>query len=112
MEERIRHDHGSLEMERSRFPWRAVAFREGGFLDKEGQVFRSDVHTNDRQSSVSGIFEVKIDNPRSKDLTGIAKASADKTRRRISRYAQIDLVFASSQRVKCQMPCSRKTFGV
>jgi hypothetical protein len=35
------------------------------------------VHTNGRQSSVSGIFEVKIDNPRGKDLTGTAKASAD-----------------------------------
>jgi hypothetical protein len=36
--------------------WSGVIF----FLDKEGQVFRSDVHTNGRQSSVSGIFEVKI----------------------------------------------------
>lgn len=36
--------------------WSGVVF----FLDKEGQVFRSDVHTNGRQSSVSGIFEVKI----------------------------------------------------
>src|SRR6266487_1319133 len=34
--------------------WSGVVF----FLDKEGQVFRSDVHTNGRQSSVSGIFEV------------------------------------------------------
>ena len=32
---------------------------------------------NGRQSSVSGIFELKIDNPASKDLTGIAKAAAD-----------------------------------
>jgi len=31
----------------------------------------------------------------------------NKTRRRISYHAQMDLVFASSQRVKCQMPCSR-----
>jgi hypothetical protein len=31
-----------------------------------------------RQSSVSGIFEVKIDNPSSKDLTGTAKTTADK----------------------------------
>ena len=53
--------------------WSGVVF----FLDKEGKVFRSDVHVNSRQSSVSGIFELKIDNPSSKDLTGIAKTSAD-----------------------------------
>ena len=32
---------------------------------------------NGRQSSVSGIFELKIDNPASKDLTGTARTSAD-----------------------------------
>jgi len=32
---------------------------------------------NGRQSSVSGIFELKIDTPSSKDLTGIAKTSSD-----------------------------------
>ena len=53
--------------------WSGVVF----FLDKEGKVFRSDVHMNGRQSSVAGIFEAKIDNPTSKDLTGTAKTSAD-----------------------------------
>ena len=53
--------------------WSGVVF----FLDKEGKVFRSDVHMNGRQSSVAGIFEPKIDNPTSKDLTGTAKTSAD-----------------------------------
>jgi hypothetical protein len=46
------------------------------FLDKEGKFFRSDVHMNGRQSSVSGIFELKIDNPSSKDLTGTANTSS------------------------------------
>jgi hypothetical protein len=32
---------------------------------------------NGRQSSVSGIFGLKIDNSSSKDLTGTAKTSAD-----------------------------------
>jgi hypothetical protein len=45
-------------------------------LEKEGQFFRSDVHMNGRQSSVSGIFELKIDNPSSKDLTGTATTTA------------------------------------
>jgi hypothetical protein len=63
--------------------WSGVVF----FLDKEGQVFRSDVHTNGRQSSISGIFEAKIDNPRSKDLTGTAKTSADE------KAAKLDAVF-------------------
>jgi hypothetical protein len=86
-----------------------------------GKLFRSDVHMNGRQSSVSGIFELKIDNPRSRDLTGTAKtnspqrvrpvADADEKEAKLdapfSRCAKVDLVFASSQRVKCQMPCSR-----
>ncbi len=32
---------------------------------------------NGRQSSVSGIFELKIGNPASKDLTGTARTTAD-----------------------------------
>lgn len=53
--------------------WSGVVF----FLDKEGKVFRSDVHMNGRQSSVAGIFEAKIDSPASKDLTGTVKTSPD-----------------------------------
>jgi hypothetical protein len=45
------------------------------FLDKEGQVFRTDVHMKDRQTAVSGIFDLKLDNPTSKELTGSATAS-------------------------------------
>jgi hypothetical protein len=43
--------------------------------EKEGKVFRSDVHMNGRQSSVSGIFDLKMEDPSSKDLTGTAKTS-------------------------------------
>jgi len=32
---------------------------------------------NGRQAGVSGIFELKIDNPSSKDLTGTAKTAAN-----------------------------------
>jgi hypothetical protein len=32
---------------------------------------------NGRQSSVSGIFQLKIDNPSSKDVTGTARTSPD-----------------------------------
>jgi hypothetical protein len=53
--------------------WSGVVF----FLDKEGQMFRSDLHMNGRQSSVAGFFELKIDNPSSKDLTGTARTNAD-----------------------------------
>jgi hypothetical protein len=42
------------------------------FLDKEGKVYRTDVHMKDRQTGVSGIFDAKLDNPTSKDLTGNA----------------------------------------
>jgi hypothetical protein len=42
------------------------------FFDKEGKVYRTDVHMKDRQTGVSGIFDAKPDNPTSKDLTGTA----------------------------------------
>ena len=42
------------------------------FFDKEGKVYRTDVHMKDRQTGVSGIFDAKLDNPSSKDLTGTA----------------------------------------
>jgi hypothetical protein len=66
MGERIRHDDGPLETERSRF------------LSRQGRkIFSSDVHMNGRQSSISGFFELKLDNAASKDLTGTARTSAD-----------------------------------
>ena len=45
------------------------------FLDKEGKVFRTDLHMKDRQTGVSGIFDLKLDNTASKDLTGSATAT-------------------------------------
>jgi len=38
---------------------------------------RTDVHTNGRQTSVAGIFDVKIDNPKSKDLSCTAKTTGN-----------------------------------
>ena len=51
--------------------WSGLAF----FVDKDGTIYRTDVHTNGRQTSVAGIFDVKIDNPKSKDLSGTAKTT-------------------------------------
>jgi hypothetical protein len=48
------------------------------FLDKEGKVFRTDVHMKDRQTSVSGIFD--LDNPTSKELTGSATVTGPEGR--------------------------------
>jgi hypothetical protein len=42
------------------------------YLDKEGKAFRTDVRMNNRWTSVSGIFAVKVDNPASKEVTGSA----------------------------------------
>ena len=50
------------------------------FLDKEGKVFRTDVHMKDRQTGVSGIFDLKLDNPASKELTGSATVTAPEGR--------------------------------
>ena len=38
---------------------------------------------NGRQSSVSGIFELKIDNPSNKDLTGNARTTAGEKRTKL-----------------------------
>lgn len=62
-----------FDMMRDGSKWSGLMF----CLDKEGNVFRSDVHMSGRQASVSGIFELKLDNPTSKDLAGTAKTSED-----------------------------------
>jgi hypothetical protein len=60
-----------FDIMRDRSKFNGIVF----FLDKEGQVFRTDVHMKDRQTAVSGIFDLKLDNPTSKDLTGSAITS-------------------------------------
>jgi hypothetical protein len=48
-------------------------------LDKEGKVFRTDVHTKGRQTGVSGVFELKLDNPTGKELAGSAGATPNQS---------------------------------
>lgn len=50
------------------------------FLNQEGKVFRIDVHMKDKQTGVGGIFDLKLDNPASKELTGSASATATEGR--------------------------------
>ena len=50
------------------------------FLDQDGKVFRTDVHMKDKQTGVSGIFDLKLDNPTSKEFTGLATATATEGR--------------------------------
>jgi len=52
------------------------------FFDKGGKFSRSDVHMNGRQSNVSGIFELKLDDLSSKDLTGTARTTAEEKQTR------------------------------
>jgi len=61
-----------FDMMRDNTKWSGLVF----FLDKEGNAFRSDVHTNGKQGSVSGIWDLKIDRPTGKDLTGTARTTA------------------------------------
>jgi hypothetical protein len=62
-----------FEMMMEHSKWSGVVF----LLEKDGKFFRSDVHMTGRQPSVSGIFELKIDNSSSKDLTGTANTRTD-----------------------------------
>ena len=45
------------------------------WLDQEGNVFRSATYVEDRHSSVSGYFELKLDGAMGKNLTGTVKTS-------------------------------------
>lgn len=49
------------------------------YLNKEGKVSRTDVHMKDRQTAVSGIFDVKVDDPASKEITGSATSGESKS---------------------------------
>jgi len=62
-----------FDMMRDHTKWSGIAV----FLDKDGTVYRTDVHTNGQQSSVSGMFDVKINDPTSADLAGAAKSEFD-----------------------------------
>jgi hypothetical protein len=42
------------------------------WLDKDGAVFRTDTYENGRQSSVAGLFDLKLDNKGGKEITGTA----------------------------------------
>lgn len=61
-----------FDMMRHQSKWSGVVF----FLDNEGTAYRTDVHTKGRQASVSGIFDVKLNDPKGKDLAGVAKTDS------------------------------------
>ena len=63
-----------FDMMRESSKWRGVVF----FL-KGGDVFRSDIHMKGKQTSVSGYFDLKLADPKSKDLIGTAKSSDSST---------------------------------
>jgi hypothetical protein len=68
-----------FDMMKDHSKWSGIAV----FLDKDGSVFRTDVHTKGQQASVSGIFDVKLNDPMSKDLAGSAKSESDSTDKKI-----------------------------
>src|SRR6185503_18916358 len=40
------------------------------FVDGEGNIYRTDIHSKGGQASVSGIFNVKIQDPKAKEIAG------------------------------------------
>jgi hypothetical protein len=46
---------------------------------KEGKMDRTTVHMKDRKTAVSGIFDVKLDNPAGKEITGSATSGESKS---------------------------------
>ena len=61
-----------FDIMRDKSKFSGIAF----FLDKEGKVFRTDVHMKERQTAVSGIFDLKLDGPMSKELIGSGTGSS------------------------------------
>jgi hypothetical protein len=55
----------------SKLPFSGAIF----FLDKDGEVFRTDFYWKGRQSSVSGYFNLKLDGKVGKELTGTVASS-------------------------------------
>jgi hypothetical protein len=56
-----------FDMMRDKTKWNGIVF----FL-KDGIAIRSDIEMTGRHTSISGIFELKLDNSASKELTGTA----------------------------------------
>ena len=77
-----------FDMMRDPTNWSGIA----AFVDTEGTVYRTDVHTKGRQSSVSGIFDVKINDPKNKDLTGVAKTESS------GGDARVDVTFHATRK--------------
>jgi hypothetical protein len=46
---------------------------------REGKMVRTSVHMKDRQTAVSGIFDVKLDSPAGKEITGSATSGESKS---------------------------------
>ncbi len=59
------------------------------FFDKEGQMYRTDVHMKGRQTAVSGIFDAKLDNPTSKDLTGTGSGTSKSDKLEVAFHAAL-----------------------
>lgn len=62
-----------FDMMRDSTKWSGIA----AFVDGDGSVYRTDIHTKGRQASVSGVFDVKINDPKNKDLAGAAKTDGN-----------------------------------
>ena len=68
-----------FDMMRDKTKWSGIVV----FVDKEGEVYRTDVHNKGEQSSVSGMFDVNFNDPKSADLAGTAKTSSDSAERKL-----------------------------
>ena len=62
------------------------------FVNKDGTVYRTDIHTKGRQASVSGVFDVKLNDSSSKDLTGAAKTEGS------SGDTKVDVTFHAARK--------------
>jgi len=77
-----------FDMMRDSTKWSGIV----AFVDKDGTVYRTDIHTKGRQASVSGVFDVQINDPKGKDLSGAAKTDGS------SGDTKVDVTFHAARK--------------
>jgi hypothetical protein len=70
--------NSAFDMMMDHIKWSGLAL----FVDKDG-VYRTDIHSKGRQTSVSGIFDTVIDTSAAGDAAGTAKSSGNDIETRI-----------------------------
>lgn len=79
--------NSEIDMMHDQTKWSGLVF----FLDRDNNFYRSDVHMKGRQASVSGLFELKLDEGSGPDLSGMARTPVSE------KDTQLDVSFRAAR---------------